>query len=166
MLDQAIASGFSDARDILFGRLEPALTGDSEEAVCQEEKRQYTLYLTEDSGSIDHLPAAESLDRPMSMGVSAGVATGILVDTDGLLRGAYGDQATILYSEVLSPDLVAYLDQVVGIVSWSGGMLSHTAIVAREKGIPVVVKFPLGRDGVILGKMVRIDGASGVVTRI
>ena len=72
----------------------------------------------------------------------------------------------ILHSEVLSPDLVIYLDRVVGIVSLSGGMLSHAAIVARERGIPVVAKFCLGKNDMELGQLICIDGAAGTVVRI
>jgi pyruvate,water dikinase len=51
-----------------------------------------------------------------------------------------------------------------GIVTDSGGLLSHAAIVAREYGIPGIVGT---RDGTVRipdGALVRVDGDNGQVT--
>lgn len=68
--------------------------------------------------------------------LSSGSTEGILVTKDTIQN--YPDQKVILYSQNLTPDLTKYFDRVEGIVSEKGGLLSHLAIVAREKGLPVV----------------------------
>lgn len=50
------------------------------------------------------------------------------------------------------------------IVTDSGGLLSHSAIVAREYGIPGVVGTRQGTELIADGARVRVDGAAGEVT--
>ena len=50
------------------------------------------------------------------------------------------------------------------IVTDSGGLLSHSAIVAREYGIPGVVGTRTGTELIADGARVRVDGAAGEVT--
>jgi len=51
-----------------------------------------------------------------------------------------------------------------GIVTDSGGLLSHSAIVAREYGIPGVVGTRQGTELIADGARVRVDGTAGEVT--
>jgi pyruvate,water dikinase len=50
------------------------------------------------------------------------------------------------------------------IVTDSGGLLSHSAIVAREYGIPGVVGTREGTERIADGARVRVDGDAGEVT--
>ena len=50
------------------------------------------------------------------------------------------------------------------IVTDNGGLLSHSAIVAREYGIPGVVGTREGTERIADGTMVRVDGTTGEVT--
>ncbi len=73
--------------------------------------------------------------------------------------------ACILVARDLAPadTAVLDLDLVLAIVTAEGGPTSHTAIVARERGIPAVVGCP---NALALeeGAMVAVDGSTGVVT--
>jgi phosphohistidine swiveling domain-containing protein len=51
-----------------------------------------------------------------------------------------------------------------GIVTDSGGLLSHSAIVAREYGIPGVVGTREATERILDGARVRVDGGAGEVT--
>jgi pyruvate,water dikinase len=51
-----------------------------------------------------------------------------------------------------------------GIVTDSGGLLSHSAIVAREYGIPGVVGTREATERIVDGARVRVDGDAGEVT--
>jgi pyruvate,water dikinase len=48
------------------------------------------------------------------------------------------------------------------VVAESGGLLSHSSIVAREFGIPCVVSVP-GAMRIPDGATIRVDGYSGAV---
>ncbi|MGV0807513.1 phosphoenolpyruvate--protein phosphotransferase [Mycolicibacterium setense] len=75
------------------------------------------------------------------------------------------DVPSILCAEDLAPADTAGLDPqlVVGLVTTLGGPTSHTAIIARQLGIPCVVAVS-GLDSVAAGAMVLLDGTAGTLT--
>jgi phosphotransferase system enzyme I (PtsI) len=74
-------------------------------------------------------------------------------------------EPSILFAEDLAPADTAGLDphRVVGLATSLGGPTSHTAIIARQLGIPCVVAVR-GLDDVAAGTMVLLDGSRGSVT--
>ncbi|MFN8032571.1 MAG: phosphoenolpyruvate--protein phosphotransferase [Mycobacterium sp.] len=72
---------------------------------------------------------------------------------------------SVLCAEDLAPADTAGLDPtlVVGLATALGGPTSHTAIIARQLGIPCVVAVN-GLDDVAAGTEVLIDGIRGTVT--
>jgi phosphoenolpyruvate-protein phosphotransferase (PTS system enzyme I) len=74
-------------------------------------------------------------------------------------------QPSILCADDLAPADTAGLDPqlVVGLATSLGGPTSHTAIIARQLGIPCVVAVD-GLDDVPAGTLMLIDGAHGTVT--
>ena len=72
---------------------------------------------------------------------------------------------SILCAEDLAPVDTAGLDAslVVGLATTLGGPTSHTAIIARQLGIPCVVAVD-GLDAVASGTLVLVDGSLGTVT--
>ena len=75
------------------------------------------------------------------------------------------DVPSILCAEDLAPADTAGLDPrlVVGLATTLGGPTSHTAIIARQLGIPCVVAVA-GLDDIAAGTMVLLDGTAGTVT--
>ncbi len=75
------------------------------------------------------------------------------------------DRPSILCAEDLAPADTAGLDPalVVALATTLGGPTSHTAIIARQLGIPCVVAVE-GLDGVGAATMVLVDGTLGTVT--
>ncbi len=74
------------------------------------------------------------------------------------------DEPSVLCAEDLAPADTAGLDPalIVGLATTLGGPTSHTAIIARQLGIPCVVAVP-GLDEVEAGAMVLLDGTHGTV---
>jgi phosphotransferase system enzyme I (PtsI) len=74
------------------------------------------------------------------------------------------EEPSVLVADDLAPSDTAGLDpaRVVGLVTERGGSTSHTAIIARQLGIPCVVGV---RDAtaVASGTLLLVDGTSGVV---
>lgn len=95
-------------------------------------------------------------------GVSAGIAEGTLATVEQLDAN---DGEIILCVQSLAPSLTAHFDRVVGIAAEHGGLLSHLAIVARERNLPVVVGFRPATSTASLGDRVRIDGTTGTVEK-
>ena len=75
------------------------------------------------------------------------------------------DVPSILCAEDLAPADTAGLDPtlVIALATTLGGPTSHTAIIARQLGIPCVVAVS-GLDDVPAGAMVLVDGTVGTVT--
>jgi rifampicin phosphotransferase len=97
---------------------------------------------------------------PASPGVYEGTAR-VLGGPDELDRLAQGD---VLVAGSTSEAFNVVLPLVGAIVTDSGGLLSHAAIVSREFGIPGVVGTREGTRLIKDGTRVRVDGAAGEVT--
>jgi pyruvate,water dikinase len=69
----------------------------------------------------------------------------------------------ILVAERTDPGWVPLYPSVSGLLIERGSILSHSAIVAREMGIPTIVGIP-GLVGTLkTGQVVTMDGAAGTV---
>ncbi len=93
-------------------------------------------------------------------------ARGIVTGRARVVRGvadagrvSAGDVVVIPYSDVGWTPMLA---RAAAVVAESGGLLSHSSIVAREFGIPCVVSVA-GAMGIAEGASVRVDGYSGRV---
>ena len=73
------------------------------------------------------------------------------------------EQGEILIAEYTDPGWIMLFPAASGILVERGSLLSHSAIVSRELGIPAVV----GIIGLLdNGDMVELDGTTGVVRKI
>ena len=69
----------------------------------------------------------------------------------------------ILVAERTDPGWVPLYPSVSGVLIERGSILSHSAIVAREMGIPTIVGIPGLTNRLRTGQRVRMDGAAGTV---
>jgi pyruvate,water dikinase len=94
----------------------------------------------------------------------------------GIVRGPVrivGDprQANVASGEIIvaqrtDPGWVMIFPAASGLLVEHGSLLSHSAIVAREMGLPAVVSLSGLTDWLKDGDWVEMDGSSGIVTRI
>ena len=70
---------------------------------------------------------------------------------------------TIMVAERTDPGWTLLFTSVEGLLVQRGSLLSHSAIVAREMGIPCVVSIPGLMDSLSDGDVVDMDGSTGVV---
>jgi phosphohistidine swiveling domain-containing protein len=73
-------------------------------------------------------------------------------------------EASVVVAPMTRPDLVIAAHKAVAIVTDTGGMLCHAAIVAREWGIPCVVGTTRATSRIRNGQLVVVDGSEGLVT--
>ncbi|MBE3202752.1 phosphoenolpyruvate synthase [Frankia sp. CH37] len=69
----------------------------------------------------------------------------------------------ILVAAMTSPDWVPVIRRAAAVVTDSGGITCHAAIVARELGVPCVVGTSTATSTLRTGDQVVVDGALGVV---
>jgi len=69
----------------------------------------------------------------------------------------------IIITEITDPGWVFLMSQAAGLISEKGSLLSHTAIVGREMGIPVVVSVEDVTKSIQSGDIIEMDGQRGTV---
>lgn len=94
-----------------------------------------------------------------SPGVVRGVARVVrsLADAGRLQKGE------ILVAETTAPPWTPIFATAAAVVTDTGGILSHSAVVAREYGIPAVVGTGIGTSVIPDGQMIEVDGNAGRV---
>ncbi|OGW40399.1 MAG: phosphoenolpyruvate synthase [Nitrospirae bacterium GWC2_56_14] len=128
----------------------------------------------ETRGMVSHAQACRSTvaaqsapqgDTVKGIGCCPGVVRGtVRVITDP--RGAVIRQGEILVAERTDPGWIMLFPACSGLLVERGSLLSHSAIVAREMGIPAVVSIPGITTWLKNGDLVEMDGASGLVRRL
>ncbi|MBW4581695.1 MAG: hypothetical protein KME42_19160 [Tildeniella nuda ZEHNDER 1965/U140] len=73
---------------------------------------------------------------------------------------------TILVAEMLPPHWLGSIKQAVGIVLEQGSMTSHSAIIARELGVPAVIAAANATQRIQTDDLILIDGDRGAVYRL
>ncbi|MGH8528802.1 MAG: PEP/pyruvate-binding domain-containing protein [Nevskiales bacterium] len=99
-----------------------------------------------------------------AIGVSRGRHSGIarvITDPNAVARFDPGD---VLVCNITDPGWAALFSIAGAMVVDIGGMLSHSAIIARELGIPAVVNTRDGSRRIPDGARLSVDGATGIVT--
>ena len=142
-------NSFNEKENIYFTKIDELSRGEVKESTCLDRKHEYDQYSKFTLPS--RLTSLIVKSDNKLLGVSSGTAQGKIMTGDQIDKSSQNDEKVILYTEILSPDLTQYFDEISGIVSTNGGLLSHLAIVAREKRIPVVVGFSLGENDVKIG---------------
>jgi pyruvate,water dikinase len=99
------------------------------------------------------------------VGCCPGIVRGpILVVEDP--RDAVIPAGTIIVARRTDPGWVMVFPAAAGLLVERGSMLSHSAIVAREMGLPTIVSIPGLVGSLADGDCVEMDGATGTVTRV
>ncbi|MEM8795409.1 MAG: PEP/pyruvate-binding domain-containing protein [Pseudomonadota bacterium] len=75
------------------------------------------------------------------------------------------ESGDILVARHTDPGWIAVFSNASAIVVERGSLLSHSAIVAREMGIPCVVALKEATRWIEDGEEITVDGATGIVTR-
>lgn len=96
---------------------------------------------------------------PASSGIGIG-KTRLIFNIDDAISVKNGD---VIVSPMTNPDMVPYMSRAAGIVTDVGGMICHTAIVAREMGIPCVVGTGNATSNIPSETQATIDGDTGIV---
>ncbi|HFA52190.1 MAG TPA: hypothetical protein ENJ95_24495 [Bacteroidetes bacterium] len=96
-------------------------------------------------------------------GCSSGIVTAEVVEVTGASMDSGGLSDKILIANHFEPGWIHLFAQAAGVISERGNLLSHTAILCREMGIPSIV----GAKGLMVavkdGDLVQMDGAAGQV---
>jgi len=81
-------------------------------------------------------------------------------------RSATLQDGEILVAERTDPGWIMLIVSARGLITEHGSLLSHSAIISRELGLPAVVGVPGATSWLHDGEWVELEGASGRVSRV
>ncbi len=106
---------------------------------------------------------AETPDELRGIGASPGIVRGtarVTLGPDDFGRIQPGD---IIVCPSSNPSWVPVFAIAGGLVTNTGGVICHAAVVAREFGLPAVVGVADATELVADGRLVEIDGGRGLI---
>jgi phosphohistidine swiveling domain-containing protein len=98
------------------------------------------------------------------IGASGGQAEGVARVARTVEEALTVEAGAILICPFTEPGWTVVLDRVAGVVTETGGQLSHAAVICREFGIPAVLGVAGATQRIRDGECVTIDGSAGLVT--
>lgn len=167
----------SRARFLWPGEIQKALNEPAKWKKALESRHAYSIYIQTTDGFgifIGGKARKEmkkfSLEKPgeeikgtiACMGFATGKVRIITTPMD-LHKMRKGD---ILVSPMTTPDLMPAIKLAAGIITDTGGMTSHAAIIAREFKIPCIIGTQHATEILRDGDMVEVDANRGIVKRI
>ena len=99
------------------------------------------------------------------LGAAPGAGSGHVRIVRELADAEKFSEGEVLVTHMTAPDWVPLMRRAAAIVTDSGGMTCHAAIVSRELGIPCVVGTAEATEKLRDGELVTVDAAQGVVRR-
>jgi len=136
---------------------------DDEGAVWMLQSRPVTTAGGEAMGA-----AAETGERGKELvhglGAAPGEASGAVRVISALDQATDLQEGEVLVTHMTAPDWVPLMRRAAAIVTDSGGMTCHAAIVSRELGIPCVVGTGEATKVLQDGQVVTVDAGAGVVS--
>ncbi len=109
-------------------------------------------------------PAAEQHDV-LVQGLPAvpGAASGVVRVLGDVKEGARLKDGEVLVAKMTNPDWLPTMRRAAALVTDTGGMTCHAAIVARELGVPCIVGARTATKDLKDGSVVTVDGTHGRV---
>lgn len=109
--------------------------------------------------------AKKSHDKILVKGASASIGSAmgpvkIIHGPEEIQKVLVGD---ILVTEMTNPSYVPAMKKAAAIITDTGGVTSHAAIVSREMGIPCVVGTGTATHVLKTGQVVTVDGVEGII---
>ena len=97
------------------------------------------------------------------IGASRGTGHGVARVARNIEEAMHVEPGSILVCPFTDPGWTPVLDRVAGVVTETGGLLSHAAVICREYGIPAVLGVPEATNRIPNGARVVIHGGEGFV---
>ena len=108
-------------------------------------------------------PAETATVLVRGLAAAPGTASGTVRVLSGPEHGNALRRGEILVAPMTNPDWLPPINRAAAVVTDSGGMTCHAAIVARELGVPCIVGARTATTAVSDGATVTVDGSTGEV---
>ena len=156
-------------------RIAVEMANDPDFPLTREEAVRRVLPLLADPPRTTEKPRDAGEPLTKGLGASPGIAAGeIVTSPEAAVTAAEAGRGVILVRAETSPDDVHGMSVARGILTATGGLASHAAVVARGWGIPAVVGAAdlvvesdfirvVEGDSLLVGDQITIDGSTGEV---
>jgi pyruvate,water dikinase len=111
----------------------------------------------------DTVISTDNLMKVTGTSASPGIATGTIRVVDSIEKLSEVMTDEILVTQNTDPGWTPVFSKLGGLITETGGILSHGAVVSREYGIPAVTSVKGARQIFKTGQRVTLDGNEGVV---
>jgi phosphohistidine swiveling domain-containing protein len=111
----------------------------------------------------DTVISTDGLTKVTGTSSSPGIATGLIRVVDSIERLSEVKEDEILVTQNTDPGWTPVFSKLGGLITETGGILSHGAVVSREYGIPAVTAVKGARQIFRTGQRVTIDGNEGII---
>lgn len=108
-------------------------------------------------------PETKKRGNIAGIGVSRGVTRGIVYILLSPRELSHMKKGRILVSPMTSPDYIVAMRKAKGVVTDTGGLTCHAAIISRELGIPCVVGTKIATKVLNDGDLIEINAKEGIV---
>ena len=168
LVDRGLAEEAGDVFYLTLEELREALesgTAPGSRAIDERRREQAAFRAVQPPPVLGQRLATESSEAGTLRGT--GASPGIFRGQARVIRslaeaGRLGD-GEVLVCGVTAPTWTPYFAVAGAVVTDAGGALSHTAVVAREYGIPAVVGTRTGTRAIADGALIEVDGSEGLV---
>ncbi|MDJ1505913.1 PEP/pyruvate-binding domain-containing protein [Xanthocytophaga agilis] len=175
LLNQGLIHSAGDSLYLTFEELtDPGITSYKE--TISKRKEEYELYQNEYryvryheiEGVLYPIEKRESLPKGelSGTGCSSGIVIGeaVQVTVQNIQDLDVNDK--ILVAPFFEPGWIGVFARARGLVAERGSLLSHTAILCREMGIPLIVGVKKATTAIIHGEKIKINGATGSIEKV
>ncbi len=97
---------------------------------------------------------------------SFGIVEGEIYIAETVKEAEIMPDGKIMLTEFTNPAWAVYFSKIKGLITETGGMLSHGAIISREYGVPAVLGVKNARKLLKHGDKIKIDGSSGKIYKL
>jgi len=111
----------------------------------------------------DSVEKQDNLLKVTGTSSSPGIATGVIRVVETIRELPKVKDEEILVTSNTDPGWTPVFSKISGLITETGGILSHGAVVSREYGIPAVTAVSNATKIFKNGQKVKIDGNDGVI---
>jgi len=111
----------------------------------------------------DTVKVVDNAAQLIGTSASPGVAIGPVRVVDSIEQLSEVREGEILVTSNTDPGWTAVFSKIAGLVTETGGILSHGAVVSREYGIPAVTAVKGATKIFITGQRITLDGNEGLI---
>jgi pyruvate,water dikinase len=164
-----------DSQYLFYEEIMNLELSDSYKEIISKRKTEYDSYRTVDHAIRYHESDGQfipvdlensSCDGLKGSGCCSGIVEGNALFVDSSSIHDLDVEGKILVAQFFEPGWIGLFARSGGLISERGSLLSHTAILCRELGIPSIIGAKGVTSNLKNGERIRMNGATGIIEKL